>query len=151
MTVHVGPRRFGATVSRSLTFSDDETRWDSMVIMDIAAAQVQLDRLGQLDGVDVVTVPGVSVDRVIHELQAQLGPSVLVSRPSQRDAQVQRMLTSFQLNLTTLSMVGLFVGTFLIYNAVDFPLSNIGGRSGSCERSACFGDTSPCCFWVKRS
>ena len=120
VTVHVGPRRFGATVSRSLTFSDDETRWDSMVIMDIAAAQVQLDRLGQLDGVDVVTAPGVSVDRVIHELQAQMGPSVLVSRPSQRDAQVQRMLTSFQLNLTTLSMVGLFVGTFLIYNAVGF-------------------------------
>lgn len=120
VTVHVGPRRFKATVSRILTFSDDETRWDSMVIMDIAAAQAQLDRLGQLDGVDVVTVPGVSVDRMIRELQAQLGPSVLVSRPSQRDAQVQRMLTSFQLNLTTLSMVGLFVGTFLIYNAVGF-------------------------------
>ena len=120
VTVHVGPHRFGAIVSRILTFSDDETRWDSMVIMDIAAAQAQLDRLGQLDGVDVVTTPGVSVDRVIQELQAQLGPSVLVSRPSQRDAQVQRMLTSFQLNLTTLSMVGLFVGTFLIYNAVGF-------------------------------
>ncbi len=120
VTVHVGPRRFKATVSRILTSSDDEKRWDSMVIMDIAAAQVQLARLGQLDGVDIVTAPGVSVDRVIRELQARLGPSVLVSRPSQRDAQVQRMLTSFQLNLTTLSMVGLFVGTFLIYNAVGF-------------------------------
>ncbi len=120
VTVHVGPRRFRATVSRILTFSDDETRWDSMVIMDIAAAQAQLARLGQLDGVDIVTAPGVSVDRMIRELQAQLGPSVLVNRSSQRDAQVQRMLTSFQLNLTTLSMVGLFVGTFLIYNAVGF-------------------------------
>ena len=120
VTVHVGPHHFEATVSRVLTFSDDEKRWDSMAIMDIAAAQAQLRRLGQLDGVDVVTASGVSVDRVIRELQAQLGPSVLVSRPSQRDAQVQRMLTSFQLNLTTLSMVGLFVGTFLIYNAVGF-------------------------------
>ncbi len=120
VTVHVGPRRFGTTVSRILTFSEDETRWDSMAIMDIAAAQVHLQRLGQLDGVDVVTTPGVSVDRVMQELQAGLGPSVLVNRPSQRDAQVQRMLTSFQLNLTTLSMVGLFVGTFLIYNAVGF-------------------------------
>ena len=120
VTVHVGPHQFEATVSRVLTFSDEETRWDSMVIMDIAAAQVQLGRLGQLDGVDVVTAPGVSVDRVIQELQAQLGSSVLVNRPSQRDAQVQRMLTSFQLNLTTLSMVGLFVGTFLVYNAVGF-------------------------------
>lgn len=120
MTVHVGPHHFEATVSRILTFSDDETRWDSMVIMDIAAAQIQLDRLGQLDGVDVVTAPGTPVDHAIQELQASLGPSVLVSRPSQRDAQVQRMLTSFQLNLTTLSMVGLFVSTFLVYNAVGF-------------------------------
>ena len=120
VTVRVGPRRFEVTVSRILTFSDDETRWHSMVIMDIAAAQVQLNRLGQLDGVDVVTAPGIPVDHVMQELQAQLGPSVLVNRPSQRDAQVQRMLTSFQLNLTTLSMVGLFVGTFLIYNAIGF-------------------------------
>ena len=120
VTVHVGPHQFEATVSRVLTVSDDEKRWDSMAIMDIAAAQVQFRRLGQLDGVDLVTSPGISVDRVIQELQARLGPSVLVNRPSQRDAQVQRMLTSFQLTLTTLSMVGLFVGTFLIYNAVGF-------------------------------
>ena len=120
VTVHVGPRRFEATVSRVLTFSDDERQWDFMAVMDIAAAQLQFKRLGQLDGVDLVTAPGISVDRVIQELQAGLGPSVLVSRPSQRDAQVQRMLTSFQLNLTTLSMVGLFVGTFLVYNAVGF-------------------------------
>ncbi|MCY3728688.1 MAG: ABC transporter permease [Nitrospira sp.] len=120
VTVHAGPHHFEATVSRVLTFSDDEQRWDSMAVMDIAAAQVNLRRLGQLDGVDLVTSPGAPVDRVIQELQAQLGPSVLVSRPSQRDAQVQRMLTSFQLNLTTLSMVGLFVGTFLVYNAVGF-------------------------------
>ena len=118
--VHVGPHQFEATVSRVLTVSDDEKRWNSMAIMDIAAAQVQFKRLGQIDGVDLVTSPGASVDRVIQELQAHLGPSVLVNRPSQRDAQVQRMLTSFQLTLTTLSMVGLFVGTFLIYNAVGF-------------------------------
>ncbi len=120
VTVRAGPHQFEATVSRVLTFSGDATRWESMAIMDIAAAQVQLRRLGQLDGVDLVTAPGISVDRVIQELQARLGPSVLVNRPSQRDAQVQRMLTSFQLNLTTLSMVGLFVGTFLVYNAVGF-------------------------------
>ena len=120
VTVHLGSHQFEATVNRVLTFTDDETRWHSMAIMDIAAAQVQLRRLGRLDGVDLVTSPGVSVDRVIQELQARLGPSVLVTRPSQRDAQVQRMLTAFQLNLATLSMVGLFVGVFLVYNAVGF-------------------------------
>ena len=100
--------------------TDQDKRWDSTAIMDIAAAQVQLKRLGQVDGVDLVTVPGASVDRVMQELRARLGPSVLVNRPAQRNAQVQRMLTSFQLNLTTLSLVGLFVGMFLVYNAVGF-------------------------------
>ena len=73
VTVHAGPHQFEATVSRVLTFSDDEKRWDSMVIMDIAAAQVQFKRLGQLDGVDLVTTPGISVDRVIQELQGPFG------------------------------------------------------------------------------
>ncbi len=118
VTVHVGSRHFAATVSRVLTFH--KKQWDSMVVMDIAHAQVQLKRLGQVDGVDLVTTPGVSVDRVIQELQADLGPSVLVDRPSRRNVQVQRMLTSFQLNLATLSTVGLFVGVFLVYNAVGF-------------------------------
>ena len=120
VTVHVGSRQFQATVSGVLTFSNDETRWDSVAVMDLAAAQVQLRRLGRLDGLDLVTTPGVSVDRVIQELQARVGPSVLVNRPSQRNVQVQRMLTSFQLNLATLSTVGLFVGVFLVYNAVGF-------------------------------
>ena len=120
VTVHVGSRQFQATVRDVLTFSDDDTRWDSVAVMDLAAAQVHLRRLGRLDGLDVVTTPGVSVDRVIQELQARVGPSVLVNRPSQRNVQVQRMLTSFQLNLATLSTVGLFVGVFLVYNAVGF-------------------------------
>ena len=120
VVVHVGSRQFKTTVRGVLQLAHTEKRWGPLAIMDIAAAQVQFTRLGQLDGLDLVTTPGVSVERVIQELQERLGPSVLVTRSSQRNAQVQRMLTSFQLNLTTLSMVGLFVGMFLVYNAVGF-------------------------------
>ena len=120
VTVRVGSRQFDATVRGVWRFSRRAGRWGSFAAMDMAAAQVHLARLGRLDGVDLVTTPGVSVDRVMRELQDRLGPSVLVSRSSQRNGQVRHMLTSFQLNLTTLSAVGLFVGMFLVYNAVGF-------------------------------
>ncbi len=118
--VRAGSRHFEATVRGTWPFPKRVKRWGVFVVMDIAAAQVHFARLGRLDGLDLVTLPGASVDRVIQELQERLGPSVLVSRSAQRNAQVQHMLTAFQLNLTTLSAVGLFVGIFLVYNAVGF-------------------------------
>ena len=120
VTVRVGSQRFDATVRGVWRFAKRAGRWGSFAVMDMAAAQVQFAYLGRLDGVDLVTTPGASVDRVMRELQDRLGPSVLVSRSSQRNGQVRHMLTSFQLNLTTLSTVGLFVGMFLVYNAVGF-------------------------------
>ncbi len=120
ITVRVGSHQFDTTVRGVWRFATRAGRWGAFAAMDMAAAQVQFARLGRLDGVDLVTTPGASVKRVMRELQDRLGPSVLVSRSSQRNEQVRHMLTSFQLNLTTLSAVGLFVGMFLIYNAVGF-------------------------------
>jgi putative ABC transport system permease protein len=41
-----------------------------------------------------------------------------VQRPVQRGAQVADLLSAFQLNLSALSSIALFVGAFLIYNAI---------------------------------
>ncbi len=94
--------------------------WDSLAVMDIAAAQTLFDLVGYVDRFDVVTSPGASLPTIIQDLQHTLGPTISVGRPAQRNQQVERMLKSFQLNLTTLSMVGLFVGVFLVYNAIGF-------------------------------
>ncbi|MGQ4807810.1 hypothetical protein NKDENANG_01170 [Candidatus Entotheonellaceae bacterium PAL068K] len=86
-------------------------------IMDIAAAQVLFDRVGRLDRIDVIPRQGFALDRVQAALQHRLGPGVRVRRPQTRNQAVEKMLRSFHVNLTALSLIALIVGMFLIYNS----------------------------------
>ncbi len=95
-----------------------QTRGGNIAFIDIAAAQWRLNKLGLLDRVDLITADGVPVETIISRLSKQLGESVLVRHPQQRNQQVEKMLFSFQLNLTALSAISLFVGLFLIYNTL---------------------------------
>jgi len=93
---------------------------EELAVMDIAAAQVTFDRLGHLDRIDLVTDPARSVDEVSYAVQAMLPPGITVTRPDQRNAQIERMTRAFRLNVSLLSVVALLVGLFLVYNTVSF-------------------------------
>lgn len=86
-------------------------------IMDIAAAQVLFARLGRLDRIDVVPRDDFPLEIVQAALQKRLGPGVQVRRPQARNQAVEKMLRSFHVNLTALSLIALIVGMFLIYNS----------------------------------
>jgi putative ABC transport system permease protein len=96
------------------------TVWERVVIMDIASAQGLFGLVGRLDRIDLETDPAWSVASVAKDLDASLPASVTVSRPTRRNEQVEHMLRAFQLNLATLSAVGLLVGLLLVYNTVGF-------------------------------
>ncbi|TRZ99709.1 MAG: ABC transporter permease, partial [Nitrospiraceae bacterium] len=93
---------------------------EELAVMDVAAAQFTFDRLGRLDRIDLVTDPARSVDEVSRVVQALLPPGLTVTRPSQRNAQIERMTRAFRLNVSLLSVVALLVGLFLVYNTVSF-------------------------------
>ena len=88
-------------------------------VLDIAAAQLHLGKLGRLDRVDVVLDAAADPARVATGLRAVLPPYVNVAPPEARNAQVEQMLGSFQLNLFVLSLIALFVGAFLVYNTMS--------------------------------
>ncbi|HSB68646.1 MAG TPA: FtsX-like permease family protein [Candidatus Methylomirabilis sp.] len=90
-----------------------------LAVMDIAAAQLQFGKLGRLDRVDLLLEEGAEPDRVASVLRERLPPEAAVERPDARNAQVEQMLASFQLNLFVLSLIALFVGMFLVYNTVS--------------------------------
>ncbi len=94
--------------------------WDHMAVMDIAAMQQTFGLIGRLDRIDVVTSPASSVEQVAEAIARVLPPAVTIRRPIQRSQQVESMVGAFQMNLSVLSMVGLLVGIFLIYNTVSF-------------------------------
>ena len=97
--------------------------WNRVMIMDIAAAQVAFDMVGKLDRVEIVTARDRAADEIAQSLRAVLPPSVVVERPAQRTAQVEKMVGAFQLNLAVLSWVGLLVGMFLVYNTMSFSVA----------------------------
>ncbi|HEV8540350.1 MAG TPA: FtsX-like permease family protein [Nitrospiraceae bacterium] len=121
----VGTRPYRLTV-RGIVESQagSPSAWERMAVMDIAAAQALFNLVGRLDRIDLVTDPSRPVSELIEELQAGLPPSLIVSRPARRTEQVERMVRAFQLNLTTLSAVGLLVGLLLVYNTVSFVVVN---------------------------
>lgn len=90
----------------------------NVAIMDIAAAQVAFNKVGKLDRIDLI-VEDSKIPEVTERLQAKLPPHITIERPSARNLQVQKMLNSFQLNLTVLSAIALLVGMFLIYNTLS--------------------------------
>ncbi|MFQ5579184.1 MAG: ABC transporter permease [Nitrospiria bacterium] len=90
----------------------------NIAVMDIASAQWTLGKLGKLDRIDLMTDEEVKLDTVIQRLAKGLGGRLAIRRPEQRSRQVEKMLFSFQLNLTALSAISLFVGIFLIYNTL---------------------------------
>jgi len=121
LDLFVGPARFSVTVRGIVEAQTGvPSAWESMAVMDIAAAQALFGLVGRLDRIDLVTEPTMPVGAVAEELQALLPPAVTVSRPARRNEQVERMVKAFQLNLVTLSAVGLLVGLLLVYNTVAF-------------------------------
>jgi putative ABC transport system permease protein len=90
-----------------------------IAVADIAAAQEAFGKVGRLDRLDVMLAPGASAEAVRSRLMRALGPSAMVERPRTRAGQVESLLGAFQLNLTALSAIAVFVGMFLIYNSMS--------------------------------
>ncbi len=91
----------------------------SLGVMDIANAQVALDRLGRVDRIEVRLHENLPVEKAEQILAKRLPAGLTVQRPQRRSAAVEEMLAAFHFNLTMLSGIALVVGLFLIYNTIS--------------------------------
>lgn len=89
----------------------------NVAIVDIATAQDVFARAGRLDRVDLRVAPArrAAVQAV---LAASLGRAVVVQPPQARTRQVENMVSAFELNLTALSFIAVFVATTLIFDTM---------------------------------
>jgi putative ABC transport system permease protein len=90
----------------------------NFAMMDIAAAQWALGKLGKLDRIDVEFLKEKNFDLVREKISAVLPDFLRIDRPQRKNKQVEKMLRAFQYNLTALSFVALLVGLYLIYNMI---------------------------------
>ena len=87
-----------------------------LAVMDISQVQGLLGRPGELHEIHVEAA---AQDRAHLKtlLERRLGPSVEVLTPTQREDEAAGLLSAFRLNLTALSLISLFVGSFVVYTS----------------------------------
>lgn len=94
-----------------------EAMGGNVVLADIATVQEVFAREGRLDRIDLIVEPGTQ-DAVIAALEALPITGAKAEPPRARTKQVENLVRAFSLNLLALSFIAVFVGTFLIFNAV---------------------------------
>jgi putative ABC transport system permease protein len=90
-------------------------------VLPLEAAQKIFSRVGDLDQIDILATPesasGAALDDLKATLQDRLGSNYSVLYPAAQGKRVIQMLDVYQTGLGFFSVIALFVGTFLIYNA----------------------------------
>jgi putative ABC transport system permease protein len=91
-------------------------------IVPLNVAQALFDQAGQLSQIDLVVADAIAADdealKALNEqIARRIGDDYAVKYPASRGEVVANTLQNYQLGLNFFSVVTLFVGSFLIYNA----------------------------------
>jgi putative ABC transport system permease protein len=89
-----------------------------VALTDIATMQEFTGLQGWVDRIDLRLKPEASA-KELKQLQGLLPPGVVVEGPGETKKTGQTMIRAYQLNLSVLSFVSLFVGMFLVYSLVS--------------------------------
>lgn len=87
-------------------------------IVDIATFQEFTGTFGRVDRIDVIFTRPVT-DEKMRRVAALLPPGVELASPSDARESGQVLIRAYQLNLSVLSFVSLFVGMFLVYALIS--------------------------------
>ncbi|MCZ6679057.1 MAG: ABC transporter permease [Candidatus Poribacteria bacterium] len=120
--VQVGSRHHVLQIIDLLSSDDEKVRraLDGLLITDIATAQEVLGKVGRLDRIDLIIPEGTAEATTLERITAVLPPGARIETPNARSRTMAEMTAAFRLNLTSLSLLALLVGMFLIYNTVSF-------------------------------
>ncbi len=115
-----------------------------VAVMDVYAAQMVFGKEGKIDRIDVSFLRGESLDTMKARIQAALPEGYSVDTPAERSRQVEILLSRYRKTIGFISFMALFVGMYLIYNAVSISvvhrrreigiLRAIGARQGQIIR-----------------
>ncbi len=89
---------------------------ENLFITDIASAQELTEKKDYIDYIDVI-INSESEEKLLNSL---LPDGFILQKSGLRSQTAEQMLDAFNINLTSLSLLALIVGLFLIYNTMTF-------------------------------
>ncbi|MDP3695867.1 MAG: FtsX-like permease family protein [Desulfocapsaceae bacterium] len=90
-----------------------------IAVMDVYAAQMAFGKEGRIDRIDVSFLPGESYDTMQERIAKVLPEGYSIDTPAGRTKQVEVLLGRFRNSMDLIGGMALFVGMYLIYNAVS--------------------------------
>ena len=92
----------------------------AVALVDLSTAQEMLGKVGRIDRIDLVLPRSSDELALSNMISAALPGGVRLAPSTERAENAAAMTRAFDLNLTMLSLLGLVIGMFLIYNTVSF-------------------------------
>ncbi len=92
-----------------------------LAVLDIAAAQVLLGRLGQVDRIDLRLDTGVSPDAWLARTSLPTGLSA--APPPDEGARLSELTRAYRVNLGVLSLMAMFTGSFLVFAVMSLSVA----------------------------
>jgi putative ABC transport system permease protein len=89
-----------------------------LLLMDVYAAQIAFNRGKRFDHIDVVAADGVEVAALQTRIEKAIDNKAQVNRPQRRTEEAERLTAGFKLGLSLAALVAMFVGGFIVYNAL---------------------------------
>ena len=114
LTVSVGGRPRSIEVAALFAADGLSAVWERVVVMDVAAAQELLGRVGRLDRIELVPRGPVELEALRARAAALAPDDVDVGEPGERRRFAEQMLASLRFNLVALSAISLLVGGVLV-------------------------------------
>ncbi|WP_066254712.1 FtsX-like permease family protein [Hydrogenophaga flava] len=92
-----------------------------LLVMDIAAAQALMDRIGEVSRIDLRLQPGTDAPSLVRALA--LPPHVIAQPPGQAGERADNLSRAYRVNLTVLALVALFTGGFLVFSVLSLSVA----------------------------
>jgi putative ABC transport system permease protein len=89
-----------------------------LLLMDVYAAQIAFGRGKRFDHIDVVAAANVDVATLQSRIARAIAGKASVTRPQRRTEEAERLTAGFELGLSLAALVAMFVGGFIVYNAL---------------------------------
>lgn len=114
ITLQAGTHTLALTVAGDIPGAPDTQR---LAVMDIAAVQTGLGKLGHITRIDLRLAEGLAPAAAQAALQPLLPAGVLVEAPQAAQDQAANLSRAYRVNLTLLAAIALLTGGFLVFSA----------------------------------
>ncbi len=94
-----------------------------IAVMDVFNAQFVFNRGRNIDRIDLMNEPDVTVEELQRRIKARIPAAIEVDRPSSRGQGIENAVAAMRIGMTVTTFIALLVGVFIIFNTFSISVN----------------------------